>query len=109
MIKFLEFLEPLSSFSGRIQLHGDIYITWRKRSAILSITNFRISLIYGAFERGVLRRIFGPKTDDNRRRDNEELHSLYSSPSIIRMIKSRRMRLAGHVARTGRRTYAGFL
>jgi hypothetical protein len=34
---------------------------------------------------------------------NEELHNLYSSPSIIRMIKSRRMKLAGHVASIGRR------
>jgi hypothetical protein len=51
----------------------------------------------------VLRRIFGPKRDevtaDWRKLHNEELHRLYSSPSIIRMIKSRRMRWAGHVAR----------
>jgi hypothetical protein len=55
----------------------------------------------------VLRRIFGPKRDEVtggwRRLHNEELHSLYSSPSIIRMIKSRRMRWAGQVARIGRR------
>jgi hypothetical protein len=38
--------------------------------------------------------------------DNEELHNLYSSPSIIRMIKSRRMRWAGHVARMGERRNA---
>jgi hypothetical protein len=38
-----------------------------------------------------------------RKLQNEELHNLYYSPSIIRMIKSRRMRLAGHVARIGRR------
>jgi hypothetical protein len=47
-----------------------------------------------------LRRIFGPKRDevrgDWRKLHNEELHSLYSSPSIIRMIKLRRIRLAGH-------------
>jgi hypothetical protein len=53
----------------------------------------------------VLRRIFGPKRDevtgDWRKMHNEELHRLYSSPSIIRMIKSRRMRWAGHVARIG--------
>jgi hypothetical protein len=50
-----------------------------------------------------LRRIFGPKINevavDWRKFHNEELHNLYSSPSIIRMIKSRRMRCAGHVAR----------
>jgi hypothetical protein len=57
------------------------------------------------FENRVLRRIFGPKRDGVRRRwrklHNEELHNLYSSPSIIRIIKSRRMRWAGHVARMG--------
>jgi hypothetical protein len=55
------------------------------------------------FENRVLRRIFGLKSDEVtggwRKLDNEELHNLYSSPSIIRMIKSRRMRWAGHVAR----------
>jgi hypothetical protein len=40
-------------------------------------------------------------TRDWRKLHNEELHNLYSSPNIIRMIKSRRMRLAGHVARMG--------
>jgi hypothetical protein len=54
----------------------------------------------------VLRRIFGPKRNEVtggwRKLHNEELHNLYSSPSIIRMIKSRRMRLAGYVARMGR-------
>jgi hypothetical protein len=50
-------------------------------------------------------RIFGPKRDRVtggwRKLHNEELHNLYSSPSIIRIIKSRRMRWAGHVARMG--------
>jgi hypothetical protein len=54
------------------------------------------------FENRVLRRIFGPKRDEVtggwRKLHNEELHNLYSSPSIIRMIKSRRMRWTGHVA-----------
>jgi hypothetical protein len=54
----------------------------------------------------LLRRIFGPKRDDEvtggwRKLHNEELHDLYSSPSIIRVIKARRMRWAGHVARMG--------
>jgi hypothetical protein len=57
------------------------------------------------FENRVLRRIFGPKRDEVtgewRKLHNEELHDLYSSSSIIRMIKSRRMRWAGHVARIG--------
>jgi hypothetical protein len=51
----------------------------------------------------VLTRIFGPKRDEVtgvwRKLHNEELHNLYSSPSIIRIIKSRRLRWAGHVAR----------
>jgi hypothetical protein len=57
------------------------------------------------FEHGVLRRISGPKRDGMkggwRKLHNEELHNLYSSSSIIRIIKSRRMWLAGHVARMG--------
>jgi hypothetical protein len=57
------------------------------------------------FENRVLRRIFGPKRDAVtggwRKLHNEELHNLYSSPSIIRIIKSRRMRWADHVARMG--------
>jgi hypothetical protein len=55
------------------------------------------------FENRVLRRIFGPKRDevtgDWRKLHNEELHNLYSSPDIIRQVKSRGMRWAGHVAR----------
>jgi hypothetical protein len=55
------------------------------------------------FENRVLRRIFGPKRDEVtgewRKLHNEELHNLYSSPDIIRQIKSRRMGWAGHVAR----------
>jgi hypothetical protein len=53
----------------------------------------------------VLRRIFGPKRDEVtggwRILHNEELHGLYSSPSIVRVIKARRMRWTGHVARMG--------
>jgi hypothetical protein len=57
------------------------------------------------FENRVLRRIFGPKRDEVtgewRKLNNEELHILYLSPNLIRQIKSRRMRWAGHVARMG--------
>jgi hypothetical protein len=61
------------------------------------------------FENKVLRRIFGPKRGGDRRMEklrNEELHDLYSSPSIIRILKSRRMRWAGHVARMGEKRNA---
>jgi hypothetical protein len=54
------------------------------------------------FENRVLRRIFGPKKDEVRG-GWRELHNLHFSPSKIRMIKSRRMRWGGHVARMGRR------
>ena len=57
------------------------------------------------FENMVLRRIFGPRRDEVtgewRRLHNEELDDLYCSPNIVRVIKSRRMRWAGHVARMG--------
>jgi hypothetical protein len=62
------------------------------------------------FENWVLRRIFGPKRDEMtggwRKPHNEELHDLYPSPSIIRMIKSRRMRCAGCVIRMGKKRNA---
>jgi hypothetical protein len=58
------------------------------------------------FENRVLRRIFRPKRDEEtgecRKLHNEELHDLYSSPNIVRVIKSRRMRWAGNVARIGK-------
>ena len=57
------------------------------------------------FDNMVLRRLFGPRRDEVtgewRRLHNEELNDLYSSPNFVRVIKSRRMRWAGHVARMG--------
>jgi hypothetical protein len=57
------------------------------------------------FENKVLRTMFGPKRDEVtgewRRLHNKELYALYSSPNIIQVIKSRRMRWTGHVARMG--------
>jgi hypothetical protein len=64
------------------------------------------------FENRVLRRIFGPKRDEVtgewRKLHSEELHIVYSSPDIIRQIKSRRMRWAGHVAHMGEEYIQGF-
>jgi hypothetical protein len=56
------------------------------------------------FENRVLRKILGPKREEDgswRKLHNDELHNLYSSPNIVSVIKSRRMRWAGHVARRG--------
>jgi hypothetical protein len=59
------------------------------------------------FENRVLRRIFGPKRDEatgeRRKLHNEGFHDLYSSPNIIRIIKARRIRWAGHVERMEKR------
>jgi hypothetical protein len=64
------------------------------------------------FENRVLRRIFGPKREEDgswRKLHNDELHSLYSSLHIVKMIKSRRMRWAGHEACMGRgEVFTGF-
>jgi hypothetical protein len=59
----------------------------------------------GVFDNRVLMRVFGPKreevTGEWRKLHNEELNDLYSLPNIVRVVKSRRMRWAGHVARMG--------
>jgi hypothetical protein len=59
------------------------------------------------FENRVLRRIFGPKRDEVtgewRKLHNEELNGLYSLPNVVRVIKSRKLRWAGHVSRMGGR------
>ena len=62
------------------------------------------------FENRVLRRIFGPKRDEVtgklRKLQNEEINDLYFSPNVICVIKSRRIRWAGHVARMGEKRRA---
>jgi hypothetical protein len=58
------------------------------------------------FENRMLKRIFGPKREEWRKLHNEELCDLYSSPSIIRIIESKRMRLVSHVAQIGEKRSA---
>jgi hypothetical protein len=69
------------------------------------ICNIREEHRLRVFENRVLRRIFGRRGDEVRgewrKLHNEELHNLYSSPNIIRMIESKRMRWAEHVVRMG--------
>jgi hypothetical protein len=83
------------------------YIYFSSNIYVIYIIKFHEEHRLRVFENRVLRRIFGPKRDevtgDWRKLHNEELHNLYSSPNIIRMIKSRRMRRAGQVARMGKR------
>jgi hypothetical protein len=71
----------------------------------LLCTSYRLIHSLILFENRVLRRIFGPKreevTGEWSKLHSEELHNLYSSPVIIRQVKSRRMKWAGHVARMG--------
>jgi hypothetical protein len=92
----------LKHLGTRMGLKNQNY-NYKKIKSILNLEEQRLRV----FENRVLRRIFGPKRDvvigGWRKLHNEELHNLYCSPSIIRIIKSRRMRWAGNVARMGRR------
>ena len=80
-----------------------------KHGLLYQVRNVGLSV----FENRILRGIFGPKMNEKRewrRLHNEELHSLYPSPNMVKVIKSRRLRWAGHVARMeeGRRALKTF-
>jgi hypothetical protein len=69
------------------------------------VSHFEGGTQTGGFKNSVLRKIFGPKREEDtswRKLHNDEHHNLYSSLNIVRVIKSRRMRWAGHVARMGK-------
>ena len=97
--------DPLSSssLSKNVKIHRTIILPvvlfGRKNWSLTLLEERRLR----AFENRVLRRIFGLKRDEVtgewRKLHNEELNNLYSSPNIVRAIKSRRMRWAGYVAR----------
>ena len=87
----------------KIKIYGTIILPfvlyWRETWSLTLREERKLRV----FENMVLRRIFGPRRDEVtgewRRLHNEEPNDLYSSPNIVRVIKSRRMRWAGHVAR----------
>ena len=92
----------ITNSKTRPNLHYTVTVmpgTKYKRCKKSNVSNMKLRV----FENMVLRRIFGLRRDEVtgewRRLHNEELNDLYSSPNIVRVIKSRRMRWAGHVAR----------
>ena len=85
--------------------HPEVFNTHTNVQCCIGQTQQNFTVFVTVFENMVLRRIFGPRRDevtgDWRRLHNEEINVLYSSPNIVRVIKWRRMRWAGHVARMG--------
>jgi hypothetical protein len=103
----------LLSRSVKVKIYKTIILPVLYGCETWSIT-LREERILRVFENRVLRKVFGPKRDEETgewmKLHSEKLHNLYSSPDIIRQIKSRRMRWAGHVARMGeeRKIVQGF-
>ena len=104
LIHFGPKYSPQLLFSNTLRLHSSINVRDHVSQPYSTTGNIilREESRLRVFEKRVLRRIFGPTRDVNgvwRRLHNEELHSLYRSPNIARVIKSRRLRWAEHVAR----------
>jgi hypothetical protein len=103
-IRLLSKNEKITSYKAIIL---PVVLYWRESCSSTLIEEQRLRV----FENRVLRRIFGPKrdgvTEGWKKLHNVELHDLYSSRSIIKIIKSRRMRWAGHVAWMEKKTCAG--
>jgi hypothetical protein len=97
-----------------IYIYIYIYISSWRGAYFSTVITLRFYLLHRlrVFENREMRKIFGPKREEDgtwRKLHNDELHSLYSSPNIVRLIKSRRMRWAGRVARMERgRCLQGF-
>jgi len=96
----------------KIKIHRTIILPFVLYGCEIRSLTVREECRLRVFENRVLRRIFGPKTDRVTRKwrklHNENHGNLYSSPNIVWVIKSRRTRWAGHVARMGGRCIRGF-
>jgi hypothetical protein len=101
----------LLSKNLKIKIHRTVILPVLYGCDIWSLT-LREERRLRVFENRMLRRKFGPKMDDVtrewRKLRYEEFDDLYSSPNIVRVIKSRRMRWAGHIARMGDRRMQSF-
>ena len=92
------------TLTGHSNQHRSFSTNYLQFIDSLCATGIFLTLCVRVFENMVLRRIFGPRRDEvtgEWRLHNEQLNDLYSSPNIVRVIKSRRMRWAGYVARMG--------
>jgi hypothetical protein len=95
------FCLPVSYKNLQIKIHKTVILPFVLYGCETWSLTLRKEHRLRVFENRVLRRIFGPKREEDgswRKLHNDELHSLYSSLNIVRVIKSRRMRRVGHVA-----------
>jgi hypothetical protein len=103
-MQFKIFCLPVSYQNLKIKIHRTVILAVVLYGCETWSLTFREEHRLRVFGNRVLRRIFGPKREEEgswRKLHNDELHSLYSLPNIVKVIKSRRMRWVGHVARMG--------